>query len=81
MNIIRTSTSNNVLIKQTILPQKYRRIIYSFPFNHEFEMLEAIFNETGDLIDKYVVLESNYSAFGEQKPRRLYEKLKVTNDI
>jgi hypothetical protein len=70
--------SKNVLSSPLSLPSEERRkIIYAFPFNQEFEILEAIFNETAHLIEKYIILESNYSAFGEQKPRRLYERLKV----
>jgi hypothetical protein len=69
-----TVTINNI---SNSLSSSRRKIIYAFPFNHEFEVLEAIFNETGDLIEKYIVLESNYSAFGEQKPMRLYTRLKV----
>ena len=74
---VTTVTSKSISTTSFSSSQQHRKIIYAFPFTQEFEMLEAIFNETGDLIEKYIVLESNYSAFGEKKPRRLDARLKV----
>ena len=55
---------------------KPRKIIQALPFNNEFEMLEARFNELGQFVDVFMILESNYSAYGTPKPLRLLEKLK-----
>ncbi|ELU06968.1 hypothetical protein CAPTEDRAFT_176484 [Capitella teleta] len=52
-----------------------RRIIYAFPFTFEFEMLEARMAELGDVVDVFVILESNYTASGKTKPRYLLQNL------
>ena len=53
-----------------------RRIIYAFPFNVEFEITEARFASLGDLVDVFLVAESNYSAHGDAKPLRFLQSLK-----
>ncbi|CAF0899478.1 unnamed protein product, partial [Didymodactylos carnosus] len=52
-----------------------RKIIYAFPFNIEFDALETIVHDSSDIVDKFIILESNYSAYGDPKPRRLHERL------
>ena len=52
-----------------------RRIINAFPFNYEFEMLEARFLEIGDVVDVFLILESNYTAYGTPKSLRLFDAL------
>ncbi|XP_032240619.2 beta-1,4-mannosyl-glycoprotein 4-beta-N-acetylglucosaminyltransferase isoform X2 [Nematostella vectensis] len=52
-----------------------RRIIYSAPFNIEFEMLEIIMNELHDIVDVFILVESHFSAFGTIKPVRLLPRL------
>lgn len=52
-----------------------RRIIYAFPFTFEFEMFEARLKEFEDLVDVYVILESNFTAMGKPKPRYLRQNL------
>ena len=64
------------LAQRIILRNSPRRVICAFPFNMEFDMLEARFAELEDVVDVYVILESNYSAAGEQKPLRLLERLR-----
>ena len=54
-----------------------RRIIQAMPFNVEFEMLEARFAEVGDIVDVFMLLESNYTAYGDPKPLRLLDRLKA----
>jgi hypothetical protein len=46
-----------------------RRLIHVFPFAAEFDLLETRFHELGDLVDLYVIVESNYTAAGQPKPR------------
>jgi beta-1,4-mannosyl-glycoprotein beta-1,4-N-acetylglucosaminyltransferase len=45
------------------------------PFNLEFAILEARLAEFGDVVDVFIVLESNYTAYGKPKPLRLLEML------
>ena len=52
-----------------------RRLIHAFPFTHEFDLLETRFHEYGDLVDLYIIVESNYTASGQPKPRYLKAKL------
>lgn len=52
-----------------------RRLIYTFPFTIEFDLLEARFAELGDLVDVFVILESTYTASGLAKTRYLFNKL------
>ena len=59
------------------LRQWPRRLVSAFPFNVEFEMLEARLADLGDLVDVFLILESNYTAYGEQKPLRLLDRLKA----
>jgi len=53
-----------------------RRIIHAFPFNIEFDMLELRFAELADVVDVFLVLESNYTAYGTPKPLRLLDRLR-----
>ncbi len=55
--------------------QKPRRIIYAMPFNHEFDLLEAKVHELHDVVDVFLILESNYSASGQVKERKLKDAL------
>ena len=52
-----------------------RRIIQAFPFNVEFPMLEARLDEVGDIVDVFLILESNYTAFGHPRQLWLLQKL------
>ena len=52
-----------------------RRIINAFPFTQEFHLLEARLHEYKDVVDLYVILESNYTAAGFPRKRLLLERL------
>ena len=52
-----------------------RRLVYAMPFNIEFAMFEARLAEFGDVVDMFLVLESNYTGYGRPKPLRLLEML------
>ena len=77
------SCSIPVVVKHSNYPEEYglaiskvpRRIIYAFAFSHEFDMLEARVYEYGNIVDLYIILESNYTAFGDQKKRLLKDHL------
>ena len=51
-----------------------RRIIQAFPINHELDLLEIRMRETRAETALYVILESNYSAFGVPKPMHVAER-------
>lgn len=53
----------------------FRRVINALAFNVEFDLLEARFYELSDVVDVFIVFESNFSNFGEPKPLRLLERL------
>jgi len=53
-----------------------RRVIYAFPFNVEFDMLELRLAELADVVDVFLILESNYTRRGTLKPLRLLERLR-----
>lgn len=52
-----------------------RRVIYAFPFSFEFDMLKLRFTELADVMDVFLILESNYTRRGTPKPLRLLEQL------
>ena len=53
----------------------FRRIINALAFNVEFELLEARLYELNDVVDVFVIFESNFSNYGEPKPLRLLQRL------
>lgn len=53
-----------------------RRVISALAFNVEFELLEARLHELDDVIDVFIILESNYTNYGEPKPLHLLKKLR-----
>ena len=53
-----------------------RRIINAFPFNIEFDMAEMRFAELVDVVDVFLILESNYTAYGRPKPLWLLERMR-----
>ncbi|CAD5115157.1 unnamed protein product [Dimorphilus gyrociliatus] len=62
--------------KITTRKSKPRRIIVAFPFNMELELLNARISLTYDFVDAFVILESNYTGFGDRKPLFLYDALR-----
>ena len=57
--------------------KKYpKKLIHAFPFNNEFEFLEARIAEYHDVVDVFMILESNYTANGSAKPLHLLNRLK-----
>ncbi len=77
---IPASVINSNLPKRFTFTTRFRnprRIIQAFPFNMEFEMLEARLAEFGDIVDVFLILESNYTAYGDPKPLRLLNRLRT----
>lgn len=52
-----------------------RRIIYAMPFNHEFDLLEAKLAELWNVVDVFLLLESNYTAAGTPRALLLRQRL------
>ena len=45
-----------------------RRIINALTYNMEHELLEARINDLFDVVDVFLILESNFSYHGDVKP-------------
>lgn len=54
-----------------------RRVINGIPLLKEIDMLEARFHELGDVVDLFMLAESNYSAHGD--PKKLYIRNELNN--
>uniref|UniRef100_A0A8D2QCX8 Beta-1,4-mannosyl-glycoprotein 4-beta-N-acetylglucosaminyltransferase n=1 Tax=Zonotrichia albicollis TaxID=44394 RepID=A0A8D2QCX8_ZONAL len=52
-----------------------RRVINAINVNHEFDLLDVRFHELGDVVDAFVVCESNFTAYGEPRPLKFREML------
>lgn len=63
-------------LREIKIRTKPRRIIVSFPFNMELELLNARISLTYDYVDAFLILESNYTGFGDRKPLFLYDTLR-----
>ena len=57
------------------LRSRPRRIISAFPFNHEFDLLEARLYDLHHVVDVFIIQESNFTNAGSANPLRLQEKL------
>ena len=53
-----------------------RRIINAFPFNAEIEMAELRFAELAEVVDVFLILESNYTMYGTPKKLHILERLR-----
>ncbi|XP_077553041.1 beta-1,4-mannosyl-glycoprotein 4-beta-N-acetylglucosaminyltransferase-like [Haemaphysalis longicornis] len=53
-----------------------RRLVNAINVNHELDLLEVRLRELYDVVDVFVICESNYSARGEPKPLHLLPKLR-----
>ena len=52
-----------------------RRLIYAMPFNNEFDLLEAKIMALIDIVDLFIIVESNYTAAGKPKDCALLNRL------
>ncbi|XP_052397941.1 beta-1,4-mannosyl-glycoprotein 4-beta-N-acetylglucosaminyltransferase [Carassius gibelio] len=60
---------SNLPSKSKVIPRKVpRRVINAININHEFDLLHARFHELGDVVDVFLVCESNFTAYGDSKP-------------
>ena len=53
-----------------------RRLIHALPVNHEFDFFETRVKMLKDVVDVFVIQESNYTTFGSAKNLLFLEKLK-----
>ncbi|TRY54921.1 hypothetical protein DNTS_020695 [Danionella cerebrum] len=69
---------SNLPSKTKVTPRKIpRRVINAVNINHEFDLLHARFHELADVVDVFLVCESNFTAFGE--PRALHFRQLILN--
>ncbi|EPQ10890.1 Beta-1,4-mannosyl-glycoprotein 4-beta-N-acetylglucosaminyltransferase [Myotis brandtii] len=62
--------------KERLVPREVpRRVINAINVNHEFDLLDVRFHELGDVVDAFVVCESNFTAYGEPRPLKFREML------
>ncbi|XP_016387782.1 beta-1,4-mannosyl-glycoprotein 4-beta-N-acetylglucosaminyltransferase-like [Sinocyclocheilus rhinocerous] len=60
---------SNLPSKSKVTPRKVpRRVINAININHEFDLLHARFHELGDVVDVFLVCESNFTAYGDSRP-------------
>ena len=53
--------------KKLKIRPKMRRLIHAVPVNHEFDLFEARVQMLKDVVDVYLIQESNYTAYGSPK--------------
>lgn len=51
-----------------------RRVVNGLPVNHEFAMFEARMHELYDVVDAFLIAESNYTAHGDLKGLEFFKK-------
>ncbi|XP_040844172.1 beta-1,4-mannosyl-glycoprotein 4-beta-N-acetylglucosaminyltransferase [Ochotona curzoniae] len=67
---------SNLPTKERLVPREVpRRVINAINVNHEFDLLDVRFHELGDVVDAFVVCESNFTAYGEPRPLKFREML------
>nr|XP_020838305.1 beta-1,4-mannosyl-glycoprotein 4-beta-N-acetylglucosaminyltransferase isoform X1 [Phascolarctos cinereus] len=68
---------SNLPTKERLVPRETpRRVINAINVNHEFDLLDVRFHELGDVVDAFVVCESNFTAYGEPRPLKFREMLR-----
>jgi len=65
-------------VKRLTLRRRPRRVIQAMPFNVEFDLLDVRLAEIGDVVDVFLVVESNYTSHGDRKPFRLRDRLRAS---
>merc|ERR1712012_176950 len=51
-----------------------RRVIYAIPVNHEFDLFETRMAMQADVVDVFILHESNYTNSGHAKERLFFKK-------
>jgi len=61
--------NNPTTRKETTIQKETKRMVYDcFPFFDELDLLEIRLHEIGDLVDKFVLVESRFTHSGKPKP-------------
>ena len=68
---------NEISLKRLTPRATPRRLIHGIQVNHEFDLFEARLNMLQDIVDAYIVLESNYTTHGDPKHLLFLERLKA----
>jgi len=58
------------------LRSKPRRIVQTLIVNHEFDLFEARIRDHWDTVDVFLILEAKFTAFGDKKQAKFFDKLK-----
>ena len=61
----------------TSIAKPPRRMIYAMPFNNEFDLLEAKVITLLDVVDLFIIVESNYTAAGNPKDTALLNRFQA----
>ncbi|XP_076027852.1 beta-1,4-mannosyl-glycoprotein 4-beta-N-acetylglucosaminyltransferase isoform X2 [Genypterus blacodes] len=60
---------SNLPTKERLTPRETpRRVINAINVNHEFDLLHARFHELAQAVDLFLICESNFTAYGENRP-------------
>ena len=69
---------NNSTARLKLKPRKVpRRLIHALQVNHEFDLFEARMEMLKDVVDVYLLLESNYTACGNEKQLLFMNKFRA----
>uniref|UniRef100_H2ZUF2 Beta-1,4-mannosyl-glycoprotein 4-beta-N-acetylglucosaminyltransferase n=2 Tax=Latimeria chalumnae TaxID=7897 RepID=H2ZUF2_LATCH len=67
---------SNLPTKDRLRPRaRPRSVINAINMNHEFDLLDVRFHELGDVVDVFIICESNFTAYGEPRPLKFQEML------
>ncbi|XP_041942932.1 beta-1,4-mannosyl-glycoprotein 4-beta-N-acetylglucosaminyltransferase a isoform X2 [Alosa sapidissima] len=67
---------SNLPTKSRLVPREVpRRIINAININHEIDLLHARFHELVDVVDLFMVCESNFTAYGTPRKLLFFEQL------
>ena len=66
----------NITLSRFKLRSRPRRIISALPFNHEFDLLEARLHDLNNVVDVFIIQESNFTNSGGANTLKLKDKLK-----
>jgi Glycosyltransferase family 17 len=65
-------------VDRLTLRHRPRRVVNAMPFNIEFDLLDIRLAELGDVVDVFLILESNFTQYGDHKPFKLRDKLRTS---
>ena len=66
-------------IDRLTLRRRPHRVVQAMPFSAEFDLFDVRLAEIGDVVDVFLVVESNYTSHGDRKPFKLRDRLMRTS--